>query len=332
MSARSPQASRSSAAGARRPHEPDVWTVGADGVDVRLDKFLADPLRLGSRGHAVRALERGKVVVNEADVTRGDAGRRLSAGDRVRIWIDRPGSARRRAAGAARPEAPQILYDDDAVIVVNKPPGLLTVPLASRREAPSVHAYLVEYLRSRGKRRPLVVHRIDRDTSGLVVFTTGAGAQQRLKEQFKRHEPERVYLAVVYGRPSPPAGTWRDRLVWDRESLTQKETHARDPHGKEARCDYRVLEAFRDASLIEVRLTTGKRHQIRLQARLHGHPLVGERQYLHGPGVLASIAFPRQALHASRLAFVHPRSGERLRFEVPLPPDLSELLRTLRLQ
>ena len=189
---------------------------------------------------------------------------------------------------------------------------------------------LVDRLRSRGKRRPLVVHRIDRDTSGLVVFATRADAQQKLKEQFKRHTAGRVYLAVVYGRPRPDSGTWRDHLVWDQADLVQKETHARDPRGKEAVSEYRILETFDGASLLEVRLVTGKRNQIRLQARLRGHTLVGEQRYVFGPEQLRPISFPRQALHAYRLSFAHPLTGEPLAFEAPLPGDLSSLLERLR--
>jgi 23S rRNA pseudouridine1911/1915/1917 synthase len=209
---------------------------------------------------------------------------------------------------------------------VNKPPGLLTVPLERRSEATSVQDQLADHLRPRGRRRPLVVHRIDRDTSGLVVFAVNPDAQQRLREQFKRRHAERVYLAVVYGHPSPPAGTWRDRLVWDSRALIQKETHPRDPVGKDAVSEYRVLETFRDTSLIEVRLVTGKRNQIRLQARLRGHTLVGEQRYIYGPDELRGIVFPRQALHAFQLGFDHPRSHDPLRFEAPLPRDMKDLL------
>ena len=162
------------------------------------------------------------------------------------------------------------------------------------------------------------------------MFAKIALAQERLREQFKRHEAERVYRAIVYGRPRPPVGAWRDRLVWDRRALIQKETHARDPRGKEAISEYRVLEAFRDASLIEVRLVTGKRNQIRIQARLRGHTLVGERRYVYGPELLRPVAFERQALHAYRLGFRHPMDERALQFEAPLPPDLVELLARLR--
>ena len=122
----------------------------------------------------------------------------------------------------------RILYEDDAIIVVNKPPGLLSVPLPEKEGAPSVQSALAEHLPPRSKRRPFVVHRIDRDTSGLVLFATGPDAQQQLKNQFRRHEPLRVYLAFVYGTPDPAAGTWRDHLVWDNDQLIQKATHARN--------------------------------------------------------------------------------------------------------
>jgi 23S rRNA pseudouridine1911/1915/1917 synthase len=275
-------------------------------------------------------LARGKVFVNDDEMTPAAAGRRVQPGDRVRVWMDRPGSARRRLGGASAVRDLPIVYQDEVLIVVNKPAGLLVVPVARRSEAPTVEERLTEYLRPRGKRRALVVHRIDRDTSGLVVFATERGAQQRLKDQFRRHEPARVYLAVVYGHPSPAAGTWRDQLVWDEKALIQKATHPRDPRGKDAVSDYRVVEAFSDACLIEVRLTTGKRNQIRLQARLRGHTLVGERRYVYGPDELRHIRFPRQALHAHRLAFRHPVTGRPMQFEAPLPQDMVELISSLR--
>lgn len=296
---------------------------------VRLDKFLAADERLGSRGRVTAALDKGKVFVNGAEAGRADAGSLVRSGDVVRLWMDRPGSSRRRPGPAGAGEV-EILYEDDLLIVVNKPAGLLSVPLERKSEATSAYEHLETHLRPRGKRRPLVVHRIDRDTSGLVVFAKHARAQEQLKAQFKRREPERVYWAVVYGRPEPPEGTWRDHLVWDAKALIQKRTHPGDPQGKEAISHYRVIEAWPDASLVEVRLATGKRNQIRLQARLRGHTLVGERRYVYGPDSLRSIAFPRQALHAYRLSFCHPADGRLLNFEAPLPADLAGLLARLR--
>jgi 23S rRNA pseudouridine1911/1915/1917 synthase len=139
-----------------------------------------------------------------------------------------------------------------------------------------------------------------------------------------------VYLAIVYGRPSPASGTWRDTLVWDTRALIQKETHPRDPRGMEAISEYQIVEAFADASLLEVRLLTGRRNQIRIQARLRGHTLLGEQRYVYGPEQLRPIPFGRQALHAFRLGFDHPDDDRALVFEAPLPADLQDLLRRLR--
>jgi 23S rRNA pseudouridine1911/1915/1917 synthase len=307
------------------------WTVAAPDAGLRLDKYLAASDRAGSRPRAAEALERGKVFVNDREVTLADAATRVVEGDVVRLWADRPGSAKRRTAiGEAR--TLPIVYEDDTLIVLDKPAGLLAVPLPVQRrfDAPSVFEDLKAYLRTRGRRRPFVVHRIDRDTSGLVLFAKSEAAQEALKDQFKRHQPERVYQAIVYGHPSPASGTWHDHLVWDLTALIQKETSSRDPRGKEAISHYRVLETLAGASLIEVRLVTGKRNQIRIQSRLRGHTLVGEQRYVYGPPELRTIAFPRQALHAHRLAFRHPGDDRALRFEVPLPPDMLALLARLR--
>jgi 23S rRNA pseudouridine1911/1915/1917 synthase len=308
---------------------PDSWTVDAAERGVRLDKFLAAPGRAGSRPRAAAALERGKVFLNGREASLADAAARLAPGDVVRLWMDRPGTAKRTAfLGDDLP----IVYEDDLLVVLNKPAGLLAVPLPIERRdgSASVFDHLKSYLRARGRRRPFVVHRIDRDTSGLVLFAKSEAAQAALKDQFLRHAPERVYQAIVYGHPTPEAGTWRDYLVWDLKALIQKETGARDPRGKEAVSHYRVVERLTGAALIEVSLVTGKRNQIRIQARLRGHTLVGERRYIYGPDDLRPTAFPRQALHAHRLVFRHPTDDREMRFEVPMPDDMTALLERLR--
>ena len=305
------------------------WTAKGDDVGLRLDKFLAAPGRLGSRARAVAVLERGKVNVNGNEAALTDAGRRLAAGDVVRLWIDRPGSAKRRPRSGPAGDL-DIVFEDDDLLVVNKPAGILSVPLERKPDVPSVYERIQDRFRSRGKRRPFVVHRIDQHTSGLVLFAKHAQAQQSLKAQFARREPERVYLAVVYGHPDPASGTWRDTLVWDTKALIQKETRSRDSQGTEAISEYRAVESFRDASLIEVRLRTGRRNQIRIQAGLRGHPLVGEERYVYGSFTRRTIAFGRQALHAYRLACEHPADGRSLTFEAPPPGDFRELLARLR--
>jgi 23S rRNA pseudouridine1911/1915/1917 synthase len=305
------------------------WIPSPADIGTRLDKFLASAERLGSRSKVTAALERGKIFLNGAEATLADASRRLTPGDVIKLWMDRPGSAVRKA-GATPTGNPLILYEDTALIVLNKPAGMLSVPLERRAGAMSAYDHIEDHLRSHGKRRPLVVHRIDLDTSGLVIFAKTTHAQDALKAQFRRREPERVYLAVVYGHPEPEAGVWRDTLVWDQKALIQKETHPNDPRGLEAISAYRAVEQFRDASLIEVRLETGKRNQIRIQARLRGHTLVGEKRYVYGPDALRTIQFERQALHAWRLGFRHPLDDRPLTFEAPLPPDFSDLLQRLR--
>jgi 23S rRNA pseudouridine1911/1915/1917 synthase len=305
------------------------WIVGTDEAGVRLDKYLAAPGRLGSRARAFAGLERGKVFLNGGEAGVADAATRLAAGQTVRIWMDRPGSAPSRRA-VTRVGDLQIIFEDEALLVVNKPAGLLSVPLERKSDAPSVYEQIEDHFRPFGKRRPFVVHRIDQDTSGLVVFAKDAGAQTALKAQFKRREPRRVYLAVVYGHPEPPAGTWRNHLVWDEKALIQKETHPHDRGGTEAVSDYRVLESFRATSLVQVRLQTGRRNQIRIQARLRGHTLVGEKRYTYGPDALRTIQFERHALHAYQLAFEHPGDGRPLEFEAPPPADFMALLERLR--
>ena len=308
----------------------DEWRVDAESAGTRLDKYLADPGRLGSRAKAAAAIERGKIFVNDDEMAMADAARRLETDDVVRVWMDRPGSAKPRRAGTVVAGDVEILFEDESLIVVNKPAGLLSVPLERKSAAPSAYEQIERHLRPSGKRKPHVVHRIDQDTSGLVVFAKDAGAQARLKAQFKRRQPERVYLAVVYGHPSPAAGQWRDHLVWDEKALIQKSTHPRDPEAQEAISDYRVVERFKETSLIEVRLQSGRRNQIRIQARLRGHTLVGEKRYTFGPDGLRPIQFERHALHAYRLAFEHPDDGRAVRFEAPLPADFQALLKRLR--
>jgi 23S rRNA pseudouridine1911/1915/1917 synthase len=315
--------------------EPDLvktslphWIVTSQEQGLRLDRFLAVPGRLGSRGRVRTALERGQVFFNDAEASVKDAGVPLASGDTVRIWLDRPGSSRRK--GGFEASGLHILYEDETLLVVNKPAGLLAVPLGRGTPSRSAYSLLADHLGSRARRTPFIVHRIDRDTSGIVVFAKTAAAQQAIKDQFARRQPERVYWALVHGLLHPSRGRWRDHLAWDDDALRQTVTGAKDPRGVEAISDYRVLETFGEASLVEVRLHTGKRNQIRIQAAVRGHPLVGERQYTGGLSTGTGRTHPRQALHAHRLAFAHPIDGRKLTFEAPLPDDLQDLLRRLR--
>ena len=305
------------------------WTATEADAGGRLDKFLAQPGRLGSRSKATAAIDRGKVFVNDHEASTADAALTLDEGDIVRVWMDRPGSSRAVRARPRRDGDLVVMYEDASLLVVDKPPGLLAVPLGRRGPTPSLLELVEAHLWSQGRRRPQVVHRIDRDTSGLVMFAKDGAALAHLKGQFLRRQPERIYQAIVHGHLTPEAGTWRDHLVWDGEELIQRATTERDARGKEATSEYEVVQRLRGASLVEVRLVTGKRNQIRLQAELRGHPLVGEKMYADSPSI-ARISFPRQALHAWRLGFEHPETGRLIRLESPLPRDMTELLTRLQ--
>ena len=276
------------------------WTVTDAEAGERLDKFLAAADRAGSRARAVDALDRGRVFVNDREVSRADAGSRVAAGDVVRLWVDRPGSAKRRATLGERRDLP-IVYEDDRVVVLDKPPGLLAVPLPRKRssDARSVFDEL-EDASGPHRRRPFVVHRIDRDTSGWCCSRRAPRDQETLKAQFIRHEPERVYLAIVYGHPSPRAGTWRDTLVWDTRALIQKETTRAIRAARRPSAHYRVVEALDGASLIEV----SARHR---QAQSDPHPGAAARPH----------AGWRAALH------LRARDAAADRFPAPGAPRLS---------
>jgi 23S rRNA pseudouridine1911/1915/1917 synthase len=311
-----------------------TWTVDFADDGMRLDAWLAGRAEIGSRGKAREAIACGKVYLNETEATFDDAGRRLAAGEKIRFWPDRPGSSRprRRDIVSAR-RALAVVHEDESIVVVNKPPGWLVEPLPGEEAGEATLQDLLEdHLRLRRGLRPLVVHRIDRDTSGLVLFALTRAARDVLKAQFERRAPERTYLAILNGRPVPREGTWRDRLVWDKERLVQKRAHAEEERAKDAEARYRVIEQFEWQALVEVSLVTGKRNQIRVQAGSRGHALVGERQYRFGRPRDAAHEpeFGRQALHAARLAFIHPVTRRRVEFKADLPEDMQRVVDRLR--
>jgi 23S rRNA pseudouridine1911/1915/1917 synthase len=323
---RAPQEPRSPT----RPPPGESTEIADLDADVRLDKWLAAPERLGSRSKAAAALERGKVFVDDVEQKIRDGGRLLKVGEKVLIWIDRPGSARR-----PRPRPIEVLgdlrviHEDEDLFVVDKPAGLLTVPREHGDEnEDTVLARLEEWLDPAGRRRVFVVHRIDRGTTGLVVVARHGRAAREISAQFRRREPERRYLAVAYGVPSPAEGMWEDLLVDDPKVRLQRAAHGKE-RGAEAISRYRVEEQFHGAALLKVELVTGKRNQIRVQGMLRGHPLIGDAMY-RGTSSHSEIKFPRPALHAARLGFLHPRSKRPLTFESPLPADLTGLITRLR--
>jgi 23S rRNA pseudouridine1911/1915/1917 synthase len=265
----------------------------------------------------------GAVRCNGQRVTRVDA--RVRPGDRLEVRAE-PGRAY-RAPKRDRSAGPgfRIVHEDDHLVVVDKAAGVLSIPVPSL-QGESLQDLLTARNRLRGHRSPEVraVHRIDRYTSGLVAFSRTAAAWKALRRQFASGEPERVYLAVVTGCPAPPSGRLEHRLVEDTRSMKVR-VAALASEGREATLRYRVTERFEDAALVEVRLETGRRNQIRVQFAAAGHPLVGDVAY-----GTPSERIPRVALHAWRLRLVHPVTGAVLRFEAEPHPDFRALLRRLR--
>ena len=216
-----------------------------------------------------------------------------------------------------------VLYEDDAVIVLNKPAGLLAVPIKGS-DVPSALSLLIAELKPR-KQRALIVHRIDRFASGILLFAKTDRDRDALIKQFLAHTPVRQYLAVVRGRLKQESGT----LVhhFRRQGMFQQLRTARDPEAARAELRYKVERKFADASLVRVELVTGLQNQIRAQFSAVGHPLIGDRKY-HRKEVEEQL-IDRVALHAAHLEFVHPRTGEQITIDCPPPQDFQHLVRGL---
>jgi len=226
-----------------------------------------------------------------------------------------------------------IVFEDEYLVVVDKPAGLVVHPAAGNLDGTLVNA-LLHHCRGQlsgigGVARPGIVHRIDKDTSGLLVVAKTDAAHEGLARQFADHSIERAYLAVVGGHPLPLAGTVRGSIARsdrDRKKMALVE----EGRGKHAVTHYRTLETFPHAALVECRLETGRTHQVRVHMASIGHALLGDPVYGRTTGplrpLLTRIAFKRQALHARLLGFVHPVSGKPMRFESPTPADLQELI------
>jgi 23S rRNA pseudouridine1911/1915/1917 synthase len=216
-----------------------------------------------------------------------------------------------------------VLYEDDAVIVLNKPAGLLAVPIKGS-DVPSALSLLIAELKPR-RQRALIVHRIDRFASGILLFAKTDRDRDTLIRQFLAHTPVRKYLAVVRGRLKQETGT----LVhyFRREGMHQQLRTARDPEAARAELRYAVERSFANATLVRVELVTGLQNQIRAQFSAMGHPLIGDRKY-HSKEADERL-IDRVALHAAYLEFVHPRSGETITIECTPPADFQNLVRLL---
>ena len=299
---------------------------GADGW--RLDRALADAARTLSR-------ERLKVLINAGQVNRDgalarDPARRVAAGETYAIAVPDPAPAHNEAQ-----DIPLVVaFEDEHLIVIDKPAGLVVHPAAGNLDGTLVNALLHHCGGSLsgigGVARPGIVHRIDKDTSGLMVAAKTDRAHVGLARQFADHSIDRRYRAIVGGVPMPPSGTIDAPLA---RSPANRKKIAIVAHGKRAITHYRTWERLRDAALVECRLETGRTHQVRVHMASIGHALLGDPVYGRTKGsqkaVLDTLGFRRQALHAARLGFVHPVTSVTLAFDSAMPADMQELFSQL---
>ena len=299
---------------------------------MRLDKRLkADHPSLSWR-QVREAIEKGQVTVDG----RGQRDPGLDVYDKstVDLNLNRPAQSRARASF-------DILHEDDEIIVLNKPAGLLSIP--SSPEAGSSEDTVLrrvrEYLQFKRGHKTYVgmLHRLDRDTSGSLAVALSKDAHAAGRELFKAHRFERHYLALVQGIPDPPKGTIHARISSGYRDGRRKLV-GEDKSGLDATTDYKVRERLKNAALLELRLHTGRQHQIRLHLEKLGHPLIGERVYSGEPGARPKTQDPgprqvasRNMLHAWTLAFPHPITGKLISVEAPLPNDFLRVMKKLAL-
>ncbi len=300
------------------------FTAAASDAGQRLDVFLAEKLAPMTRSHIQKLIKDGMVSVGG---TPARGSRRLLEGETVEAEIPEP-----KDAEILPEEIPlDILYEDDDVILINKPKGLVVHPAAGHEEGTLVNA-LMHHCRGglsgiNGVLRPGIVHRIDRDTTGVMIACKNDLAHNSIAEQLKEHSSTRRYRALVSGVLKEDEGTVDAPI--GRDPLNRKKMKSGVPNGKRAVTHYRVLERFRNATYVECVLETGRTHQIRVHMASIGHPLLGDQVY--GPQK-NPWHLEGQALHAMTFGFVHPTTGEYMEFSAPLPEYFEKLLASLRAQ
>jgi 23S rRNA pseudouridine1911/1915/1917 synthase len=292
--------------------------VGPDEAGRRLDAVVGGLDEVGSRAEAQRLIEAGRVLVDGRAVPKRHL---LAEGESVDV---RPAAP--PPAGIEPEDVPlTVRYEDEHLLVVDKPAGVVVHPSAGHRGGTLVHGLAARDIAGgRDPARPGIVHRLDRDTSGLLVVARSERAHRRLQRLMRDRLVDRRYLALVHGA-APPALTIDRTVGRDRRVRTRMAVGAAD--GREAVTHLRRLEELGRFSLLEARLETGRTHQIRVHLESVGHPVVGDRVYGRRP---ERLGLDRQFLHAARLAFPHPETGEPVEVESPLPADLRAALARAR--
>ena len=303
------------------------FVVAAAAAGQRLDVFLSQEIADVSRSQLARQIGQAAVTVNGAA---GVPSRKLHAGD-VIVWEPPPVVATEIGAEAI---ALTIVYEDQWLVVVDKPAGLVVHPAPGHEAGTLVNALLAHCKDLRGiggELRPGIVHRIDKDTSGLLVVAKDDATMNALGAAFKAHTIERVYEALVAG--APPGASGRIDTFYGRDPRERKKFSSRVRSGKRAITNWRLTEKFPGAARMEARLETGRTHQVRVHLAALGCPLLGDKVYGRPPRDLAvraiADALGRQALHARLLGFVHPATGKQMTFSSELPPDMRTALAAL---
>jgi 23S rRNA pseudouridine1911/1915/1917 synthase len=303
------------------PTEPPKELVVAEPVE-RLDRYLARHCPGLSRAAIQRLIREGQVRLNGAPAK---ASQVPAAGDLIQIEAQPTDET----PPAPQPLALEIVYEDDELLVLNKPAGLVVHPGAGHPDQTLVNALLAHRPEVSAAdidpNRPGIVHRLDRDTSGLLLVALTRATQAALQAQFKARTVDKIYQALVYGHLSPPEAMIEAPLA--RDPQQRQRMAGVGESGRPALTRYRASEYYQGATLAEVTLLTGRTHQIRVHMASIGYPVVGDRVY--GPRRQA-IAAPRQMLHAWRLSFDHPTRGERLTFTAEIPEDMARVLARLR--
>ncbi|HHV93276.1 MAG TPA: RluA family pseudouridine synthase [Firmicutes bacterium] len=286
----------------------------------RLDRYLTEKAAGPSRSYLSKLIDGGLVLVNGRQVK---AGYSIRAGDKIRVEIPPPQPLE------VLPESIplDILYEDQDIIVINKPPGMVVHPAAGNYQGTLVNALLAhcrDLSGIGGKLRPGIVHRLDKDTSGVLVAVKNDLAHKSLAAQLKERSVERWYLALAKGSFTADEGVIDAPI--GRHPVRRKQMTVTE-NGRPARTWYYVRERFDGYTLVECRLETGRTHQVRVHLAYIRHPLVGDQVY---GGRQDHLGMTRQALHAYHLGFRHPRTGEFLSFSAPLPADMAEVLERLR--
>lgn len=297
------------------------WIVAEGNARERIDKYVTEALEDEiSRSQVQLWIGSGHVVVNGSPVK---ANYKLNEGDKVTVTVPEP-----EVTDLIAQDIPlEVAYEDSDVIVVNKPRGMVVHPAVGHPSGTLVNALMYhckDLSGINGEIRPGIVHRIDKDTSGLIMAAKNDASHASLSAQLKEHSVTRRYIAVVHGNLSHDKGTVDAPI--GRDPHDRKLYTVTEKNSKRSVTHFTVLERFGDCTLLELQLETGRTHQIRVHMKFIGHPLVGDPVYGRSKGTTMN----GQALHAAVLGFVHPSTGEYKEFSAPIPADMEELLFTLR--